>query len=291
MKLLNKKPVYVNYILIILGSGLIAMSVQCLYDPCGMVTGGFTGIAIIIKMATSSIIEGGVPLWLTNILLNAPVFIIAYFIKGKRFIGRTTFATIMLSAWLYVIPAVDLAQGDFMLASIFGAVIAGAGMGFILLAKATTGGTDMVAVLIHHKLRHYSVVRLLLLVDGAVVVAGLYAFGLQAGLYAIIAIYITSKVSDALMEGMKYAKAAFIITDRHEQVADALMSTLDRGVTGIYAKGMYSGTDKCMLYCVVSKKEIVELKDIVVKIDKNAFVIVSDAIEVLGEGFIEYHKK
>lgn len=291
MKLLNKKPVYVDYLLMIIGSGLIAASVQCLYDPCGMVTGGFTGIAIIVKMATASIIEGGVPLWLTNIMLNAPVFIIAYFVKGKRFIGRTTFATIMLSIWLYIIPAVDFAQGDFMLASIFGAVISGAGMGCILLAKATTGGTDMVAVLLHHKLRHYSVVRLLLLVDGTVVIAGLFAFGLQAGLYAMIAIYITSKVSDALMEGMKYAKAAFIITDHHEQVAQALMEKLDRGVTGLYAKGMYSDTDKCMLYCVVSKKEIVELKDIVVQIDRNAFVIVSDAIEVLGEGFIEYHKK
>ena len=262
MKLLNKKPVYVDYLLMIIGSGLIAASVQCLYDPCGMVTGGFTGIAIIVKMATASIIEGGVPLWLTNIMLNAPVFIIAYFVKGKRFIGRTTFATIMLSIWLYIIPAVDFAQGDFMLASIFGAVISGAGMGCILLAKATTGGTDMVAVLLHHKLRHYSVVRLLLLVDGTVVIAG-----------------------------MKYAKAAFIITDHHEQVAQALMEKLDRGVTGLYAKGMYSDTDKCMLYCVVSKKEIVELKDIVVQIDRNAFVIVSDAIEVLGEGFIEYHKK
>lgn len=291
MKLLNKKPVYVDYLLMIIGSGLIAMSVQCLFDPCGMVTGGFTGIAIIVKMATSSIIKGGIPLWLTNILLNVPVFVIAYFVKGKRFIGRTAFATMMLSLWLYIIPPVDLAQGDYMLASVFGAVIAGAGMGFILLSKATTGGTDMVAVLIHHKLRHYSIVRLLFLVDGAVVLAGLYAFGLQAGLYAIIAIYITAKVSDGLMEGMKYAKAAFIITDHYEQVAEALMEKLDRGVTGMYVKGMYSGTDKCMLYCVVSKKEIVELKDIVVKIDRNAFVIVSDAIEVLGEGFIEYSKK
>lgn len=291
MKLYNKKPWYVDYLFIILGSGMIAFGVQCLYDPNGMVTGGFTGLSIIIKEYTSGIINGGVPLWLTNILLNAPVFVLAYFIKGKRFIGKTLFATGMLSAWLYVIPSIDLAEGDLLLASVFGAVISGIGMGLILLARATTGGTDMVAVLIQHKLRHYSVVQLLLMIDGAVVIAGLYAFGLKAGLYAIVAIYITSKVSDALMEGMKYAKGAYIITERSDLVAKALMERLDRGVTGLYAKGMYSGMDKTMLYCVVSKKEIVELKDIVAEIDKHAFVIVSDVIEVLGEGFIEYHKK
>ena len=176
-----------------------------------------------------------------------------------------------------------------MLIAVFGGVISGVGMGFVLLAKATTGGTDLVSVLIQKKLRHYSVVQILQIVDGAVVIAGLYTFGLTIGLYAVIAIFITSKVSDALMEGMKYSKAAFIITERYHQVAQALMGQLNRGVTGLYAKGMYSGGDRCMLYCVVSKKEIVDLKEIVVGIDRDAFVIVSDAREVLGEGFLEYH--
>ena len=163
---------------------------------------------------------------------------IVRYVKGKRFIGKTLFATATLSAWLYIIPSVDMAQGDFLLAAIFGAVVSGTGMGCILLSKATTGGTDMVAVLIQHKLRHYSVVQILLMVDGAVVIAGLYVFGLKAGLYAIVAIYITSKVSDALMEGMKYAKAAYIITEHSDVVAKALMERLDRGVPGLSVKGM-----------------------------------------------------
>ena len=125
--------------------------------------------------------------------------------------------------------------------------------------------------------------------DGAIVIAGLYAFGLKIGLYAIISIYIVTKVSDALMEGLKFSKAAFIVTDHYKEVADALLEKLDRGVTGLRAVGMYSGDEKCVLYCVVSKKEIVDLKEIVVSIDKNAFVIVSDAREVLGEGFVENH--
>ena len=102
----------------------------------------------------------------------------------------------------------------------------------------------------------------------------------------MIAIFIVSKISDALMEGLKYSKAAFIITEQYEQVAQSLMENLERGVTGLNAKGMYSGGEKCMLYCVASKKEIVDLKELVARIDRNAFVIVTDVREVLGEGFL-----
>ena len=127
--------------------------------------------------------------------------------------------------------------------------------------------------------------------DAMIVLFGLYMFGIKAGMYAIVAIFVTTKVSDGLMEGFKYSKSAFIITDHYEAVADRVLQELDRGLTGLYAKGMYSGTDKCMLYCVVSKKQIVELKDIVSEIDPDAFVIVSDVREVLGEGFLEYNKQ
>lgn len=236
---------------------------------------------------TAGIVEGGVPLWLTNLALNVPVFIAALIIKGRKFLGRTVIGTVLLSFWLYVIPQVDLTQGDYMLSAVFGGVITGIGIGFVLLAKATTGGTDMVSALIQKYVRHYSVVQILQVIDGMVVLAGLYVFGLKPALYAIVAIFITSKVSDALMEGMKYSKAAFIITDYYKEIADAIMTQLDRGLTGLDATGMYSGDKKTVLYCVVSKKEIVELKDIVAKIDPKAFVIVTDAREVFGEGFLE----
>ena len=288
MKILNSRPWYVDFLFIVLGTGIMALAIQCIFEPIGLVTGGFTGIAIIIRKVTAGLVEGGIPLWLTNIVLNIPVFLFALKIKGKRFIGRTVIGTVLLSFWLYIIPQVDLTQGDYMLSAIFGGVITGIGIGFVLLAKATTGGTDMVSVLIQHKVRHYSVVQILQVIDGAVVLAGLYVFGLKPALYAVVAIFITSKVSDVLMEGMKYSKAAFIITDRYQEVADAIMTKLDRGLTGLDATGMYSGDKKTVLYCVVSKKEIVDLKDIVAEIDTKAFVIVTDAREVLGEGFLEY---
>lgn len=289
-KFFYKRSKVWDYILLIVGTGLLAASIQCVFDPIGLVTGGFSGIAIIVKALTENLIPGGVPLWLTNLALNVPVFLVAYKIKGKRFIGRTLAGTFLLSAWLYVIPSIDVTQGDYILAAVFGGVLCGAGMGMILLAKATTGGTDMVATLIQHYVKHYSIVRILQILDAIVVLCGWYVFGIRAALYAMVAIFITSKVSDALMEGFKFSKAAFIISDKYEQVAKCILEDLDRGVTGLKARGMYSGDDKCMLYCVVSQKEIVRVKEIVAEVDPDAFVIVSDAREVLGEGFLEYLK-
>ena len=282
--LLNRRPLWIDAILMVVGTGLMALAIQCIYDPVGLVTGGFTGVAIIAKYVT----KGAVPLWLTNLVLNVPLFLLAALIKGKKFVARTAVATVLLSAWLYVIPLWNLAEGDYVLSAIFGGVICGVGMGMVLLARATTGGTDMLAALIQHKLRHYTIMQIICVIDGIIVAVGIYSFGVKAALYAIVAIYVTSKVSDTLMEGMKYSKAVFIVSDRYKEISDAIMTQMDRGVTGLDAVGMYSGDEKCMLYCVVSKKEIVVLKEIILKIDNNAFVIVTDAREVVGEGFLEY---
>ncbi len=282
--LLNRRPLWVDVILMVVGTGLMGLAIQCIYDPVGLVTGGFTGVAIIAKYLTN----GAVPLWLTNLVLNVPLFFLAALIKGRKFVARTAVATVLLSAWLYVIPLWDLAEGDYVLSAIFGGVICGIGMGLVLLARATTGGTDMLAALIQHKLRHYTIMQIICVIDGIIVAVGIYSFGIKAALYAIVAIYVTSKVSDALMEGMKYSKAVFIVSDKYKEISDAIMSQMDRGVTGLNAVGMYSGDEKCMLYCVVSKKEIVVLKDMILNIDNNAFVIVTDAREVVGEGFLEY---
>lgn len=127
--------------------------------------------------------------------------------------------TVLLSAWIYVIPAIDLTQQDYFLAAIFGGVIGGAGMGLILLARSTTGGTELLAVLIQHFIRHYSVVQIMQVLDAMIVLTGLYLFGIKAAMYAIVAIFVTTKVSDGLMEGFKYSKSAFIITDQYEKVA------------------------------------------------------------------------
>ena len=284
----RKQERLMPYLYIILGTAVIALSIQCFFEPIGLVTGGFTGLAIVIKSLTSGVIKDGVPIWLSNILLNTPVFIIAYIIKGRKFVGRTVFGAIMLSVWLYIIPTMDMSQGDFLLAAIFGAVFSGAGIGLVLRGHATTGGTDMVAALIQMKLKHYSIPQIMQILDGIVVLTGLYVFGIRPGMYAIVAIFVATKVTDIVLEGFRYSKAAYIITNKHEEIAKKIMEDIDRGVTGIHAMGMYTGDEKCVLYCVVSMREIIEVEELVREIDSNAFVIVSDVREVLGEGFSDY---
>lgn len=282
------KQIAWNYVLILVGTAVMALAIQCIYDRVGLVTGGFTGLTIIIRNITKSVISGGIPLWFANIVLNIPVFIYSYVKFGKKFVGRTLFATIMLSVWLYIIPGVDLSGDDYLLAALFGGVFTGVGMGIVLRAGATTGGTDMVAALIQTKMRHYSVVQIMQVMDAAIVIAGLYVFGLRSTLYAVVSIFVSTKVSDGFLEGFKNSKAVLIITNHYKEVAARVMDELGRGVTGMDAKGMYTQDYKCVLYCVVSRKEIVQLKEIVNDVDPDAFVIVSDVREVLGEGFMEY---
>ena len=277
-----------NYLMITIGTGILAFGIACFYAQVDLVTGGFSGLAIVIKSLTEGIIEGGIPLWFTNVALNVPVFIIGYLLKGKDFIGRTLFGATMLSVWLYIIPSINMPEGDYMIGSIFGAVCAGAGIGFVIRVGATTGGTDMVSALIQMKLRHYSIVQILQVIDGIVVLLGMFVFGMRPTLYAIIGIVVQTKVSDLVVEGFNYTKAAYIITDKHEEIAKVIMEDLQRGLTGLQARGMYTGKDKCVLFCIVSQKQIVNLKEMVHQIDDHAFVIVSDVREVLGEGFQEY---
>lgn len=280
-----------DYLMIIAGAGVLAAGVSCLFDPVGLVTGGFSGLSIVIKNVTSAWIEGGIPLWLANLALNIPVFIVAYFVKGKKFIGKTLFGTIALSVWLYILPAIDMAQGDYLISAVFGGVFTGIGIGLVIRAGATTGGTDMVSALIQVKLRHYSIVQILQVIDGAVVLLGLFVFGIRPTLYAIIGIVVATKVSDLIVEGWNYSKGVYIITEQSERIAQRILSELERGVTGLHAKGMYTGSEKCVLYCVMSQKEVVNLKALVSEEDPHAFLIVSDVREVLGEGFLEYKKE
>lgn len=288
MELFGKKTKTRDALLIIAGTLLIALSVNWVYDPMGMVTGGVTGLAIAIKYLTGYIVEGGVPVWLTNILCNIPLFVVAIFVLGRRFTLNSFLAMLWLTGFIYIIPVRNMFDGDFLLAAVFGGAISGAGMGLVLMTMTTTGGTDLAAMLIHVKLKHRSVPLILLCVDSLVVILGIFVFGINKALYAIISIYIGAKISDGILEGVKFAKIAFIISDHYEEISKEILTILNRGVTGLKATGMYSNVDKKMLFCVVSKKEIVGVIDIVTKIDKKAFVIVNDVREVMGEGFIEF---
>lgn len=286
MKITGKKPWYMEYLLIIVGTALMATAITSCFDAAGMVTGGFSGIAIIVKAGTKGLYGNGVPLWVTNLVLNVPVFFLAAKIKGFSFVKKALLGDLSLTVWLAVIPAWKLSE-DIFLAALYGGILQGVGIGLVFLGGGTTGGTDLLAAIIQKYLKHYSIAQVMQFVDGAVVVVGMYVFGVERALYAIIAVYLVTKVSDGIIEGLKFSKSVYIITDKPDEVSRMVMEDIDRGITGIRAKGMYSGNDKLMLFCVVGKKELVHLKEMIDEIDPNAFVIVGDAREVHGEGFIE----
>lgn len=190
------------YAVIIFAAFLMGFAIKNLYDPVNLVTGGVSGVAIIFK----SLFD--IPLWLTNTLLNIPLFLAAWRLKGWNFIKRTFIATVSLSVSLYVLPEMTIAGDDILLSALFGGILSGVGTGILFAVHATTGGTDMLAALLHLKIRQYSVSQIMQVLDAMVVLAGASVFGLGSALYAMIAIYAVCRVSDGILDGLNFSKLA-----------------------------------------------------------------------------------
>ena len=281
-KLTIRQKKLAEYLLIVAGTAVIAVSLQFFLDPDGMVPGGFTGIAIIVKELTKGIVPDGVPLWVTNLVLNVPMVPIVLKINGWDFAKRTVVGSLLLSFWLAVIPYVQLMEEP-----VFGGVSMGIGVGLVFLGKGTTGGTDMCGAILHHFFPYISLPKLMQLLDVVITSVGIMVFGIRIALYSIIVVYLTAKVSDRIMEGSTSAKMLYIISDQSALIAEKIIEKLGRGVTGLQGRGMYTNQDKTILICVISPREIARIKDVVLEADSKAFVIVNDSREVLGEGFVE----
>ncbi len=276
--------------LITVGSCLLAIGVTWLSEPNGLVAGGVTGLAIVIKELTGDLFEGGVPLWVTNVVLNIPLFVISICQRGFRFAEKSLLAVILNSiafAILGYVPNPFLEMNDVFLGCIFAGVFAGAGMGMVLRAGATTGGTDMLAAILKKRFLHLPVANIMLFLDALIICVGAFVFGIYKAMYAIILVVICSYMINTLLEGMHFAKVVFIISDKTEEISKAVFRDLNRGNTGIKARGMFTGQDREILFVVVARKQIGTLRTVVREIDKNAFVTIADAKEVLGQGFIE----
>ena len=287
-KLTIRQKKLAEYLLIVAGTAVIAVSLQFFLDPDGMVPGGFTGIAIIVKELTKGIVPDGVPLWVTNLVLNVLMVPIVLKINGWDFAKRTVVGSLLLSFWLAVIPYVQLMEEpDLFLTSVFGGVSMGIGVGLVFLGKGTTGGTDMCGAILHHFFPYISLPKLMQLLDVVITSVGIMVFGIRIALYSIIVVYLTAKISDRIMEGSTSAKMLYIISDQSALIAEKIIEKLGRGVTGLQGRGMYTNQDKTILICVISPREIARIKDVVLEADSRAFVIVNDSREVLGEGFVE----
>lgn len=272
---------------ITLGTFIMAAAVNIVFEPMNMVVGGVSGLAIIIKKVTDMIVAGGIPVWLTTAVVNVPLFLLAMKVKGKDFIKRTLFATVTFTVALYVIPSFDVVEKDSLLASLFGGLLTGAGLGLVFRNGSSTGGTDLLGAILNHFFPNYSVANMLLFVDSTIILVGAFIFGVNSALYAVIAVFVTTKVMDNMLEGMKFAKLAYIISDEPDKMSAHIMAKLGRGATFIEAQGGYTMEAKRMLMFVISNKQVVQLKECVAQIDPDCFLVIADVREVLGEGFIE----
>lgn len=276
-----------NYIYIIIGTTILAAAINMFFAKLKLVTGGVTGLAIVIEYITEQHFGRGIPLWLTNIAINIPLFAIAIKLKGRKFVGKSMFAAAYLSFALFYTSFIPAPKVDFLLASIFGGVLAGTGLGFVLRASASTGGTDLAANIIKVYLKNVPIAKIMLVIDSTIILTGAFVFGVQKAMYALISIYIVTKVIDSILEGINFSKAVFIISDNSKEIAETLMKDLKRGVTGINGTGMYTKGEKQVLFVVVGKNQIVSLQKMVKEIDTSAFITIADVREVVGEGFTE----
>lgn len=276
--------------LILLGVSVFALGVVWFADPLGLVIGGFSGLSILIRELTYQLFGVGIPIALTNALLNVPLFIISIRQRGFAFAKRSLVAVVWMTIafWLFpYFPNPFAGETDLLLAGIVCGVLSGAGIAFVLKASATTGGTDMLASIVKRHLPHFPMSTLILAIDAFIITAGLFLFGAVKTLYAIISVFVASKVLSNLLSGLHVAKAAFIFSRKAEEISQAVFEQLQRGNTGIPAKGMYRGEPITVLYVVVSKKEITLLRRIIKEIDPRAFITITEVHEAFGEGFAE----
>jgi len=267
-----------DYIWMTVGVGLAVAGLNLFLVPNTIAAGGISGIATILYHMFR------MPLGLTIAVLNIPLFIFGFRAVGKSFAIRTAYSLILYSvaAELIPIPAVQ----DRFLGCVYGGVLVGIGIVLVIRSGGSTGGTDMAAKMLSSRFKSVGIGTFVFCIDFVVIVAAGLLFEPEVALYALASLYITSKLIDVITVGLSAAKAFYIISDKNEEIAAAILEKLKRGVTSLGAKGLYSGREKSVLMCVLPwRTEGVRLKRIVRSIDPSAFVIVADVSEVLGEGF------
>ena len=267
-----------NILLIAAGLILATLGYRLYLIPNNVAPGGFTGIGQIVNHLVPAVGVG-----LVNLLLNVPLFLVSLRSMGLGFGLRSLLSSVALSLMLDYLP-VPAMTDDVLLSAVFGGVLCGAGFGLVLRGHATTGGSDMLASIVHRHVPALKVSVCLFAVDATVVIASGFVFDASAAMYALISVFVMNVVIDQVLEGPGLARSHIIITNHGEKMAERILKELDRGVTAIEAKGMYSGEGRTMLLCVVSRLEAVRLRSIVYSVDPRAFVIVQTADEARGEG-------
>ena len=280
------KKYIIETIMIIIGALFIAIGTAFFLLPNQLSSGGFSGITTIIYYLI------GFPMGTTMIIINLPLFIIALLKIGKKFFFKALVGTAVLSIFLNAFEGVSAITHDRLLASIYGGILIGIGTAIILRANASTGGSELLGNIIASFKPMARTGKLIILIDTIVVILNVLFFReIEVGLYSAIAIYLSGQMIDIIFEGTNFTKMIFIVSSKYEEIAKNIGTKIGRGSTGIYAQGMYHETDKMILWCVASRREIIRIKQIAKKVDEKAFIVISNAREALGQGFKKnWHK-
>ena len=266
---------------IIIGSVIFGVGIQCFFYPAALLSGGVTGISMIINYLT------GWPVGMMMLAINLPLFIISLRNYGWRFLTGSILGTVVCSVSIDLLALTDFSlTSEPLLAAIYGGVITGLGLGIVYTTGSTTGGTDVVAKLMKTRFPYVNFGTLVLMLDAVIISVYALTFGqYDRAMYTVVGVYLSAKVIDLVLYGSSPSKLCYIISEHSEEIKQDIVKTLERGVTVISGKGAYSGQDKQILLCVVKRQQIVEIKGIVKNIDTSAFVIVTDTRDVFGEGF------
>lgn len=285
MNLLKRsRPYFIDYLQILLGAVVQAIGLRLFLVPAELASGGVTGISQLINHFTNW------PIGTMVLIGNVPLFLLGWrFLGGRRFALRTAVAVTVYSVAVDLIPRLHLfpvhgLTDDIFLNALYGAVVSGVGYGLVYRARGTSGGSDILARILNYY-RGVSITQSYLIVDSAVILAAGFVFGWKQALYAIIALYVSGLVSETTLEGSGTVRTALIITASPDLVSQRVLDELERGMTILQGTGAYTGADRPVLYCVITRPEVATLKAIVQEVDPRAFIVIGQAYEALGEGF------
>ena len=271
----------VSYFMVIIGAAVYAAGIQLFFRPVQLVSGGVTGIAMVINLVTN------LPVGVMIIVINIPLFIVAFKKFGFKFMLSSLVGMIASSVFIDLFSFMNFQlTDDPLLSAIYGGVATGLGSGIIYTSGGTAGGIDVIAKFFREKYPYVNFGTFILVIDAVVVISYALIFrAYEKAMYTVLAVFIASKVIDTVLYGVSHSKLCLIISEHSEEIKAEIVKTLHRGVTMMQGKGAYSGLDKQVLLCVVKRQQIVEIRRLIRKIDQQSFVIVTDTRDVFGKGF------
>lgn len=281
-KLIRSKRFYVDVVLIFVGCLIASLGVNLFLTHAQLLSGGATGIALMFEYIT------GVQAGIVVFILNVPLFIISLFKLSKKFTLYSGVGMLSLSiALILTKPLSNIIEiNDILLYCVYGGVLCGIGYGIVFLRNGSTGGTDIITMLIRKKYSNFEIGKLGFALNLLIIVVGAIIFGIPKALYTLVSIFIQGVVLDKVLRGLNSKNLLLILTNKEEAVIDYIMSDLNRGVTSLISEGEYTHSKRKMLYCILTTNEMLRLKRKLMKIDPSAFITIVDVSEVKGKGFV-----